>query len=183
MRPLFAERDFKKQKRSRLTFQRLVDARYQSIWFQTDKYGWDSYAGGEFYVNFTVSESSDVEAGARRDERLNFFLTDAELERARNYRDEIVSRIPKPPESYFIDLEAGFARSVGPDSARSLIETVRQRFEPETIPYRRHQDFRLRYWRPEDVEGWASFIAPVLPRAVEQMQTWELPPFPAPKPT
>ncbi|HJP60173.1 MAG TPA: DUF4304 domain-containing protein, partial [Gemmatimonadaceae bacterium] len=166
LRPLFAERDFKKQKRSRLTFQRLVDARYQSIWFQTDKYGWDSYAGGEFYVNFTVSESSDVEAGARRDERLNFFLTDAELERARNYRDEIVSRIPKPPESYFIDLEAGFARSVGPDSARSLIETVRQRFEPETIPYRRHQDFRLRYWRPEDVEGWASFIAPVLPRAV-----------------
>jgi len=175
LRPLFAERDFKKQKRSRLTFQRLADARYQSIWFQTDKYGWDSYAGGEFYVNFTVSESSDVEAGAVIEAMHADGLTDEELERARNYRDEIVSRIPKPPESYFIDLEAGFARSVGPDSARTLIETVRQRFEPETIPYRRHQDFRLRYWRAADVEGWANFIAPVLPRAIQQMQSWALP--------
>ena len=113
---------------------------------------------------------------------MNFFLTDAELERARNYRDEIVSRIPKPPESYFAALEAGFARSVSFESARSLVDTVRQRFEPEGIPYRRNHDMRLRYWRPEDVEGWASFIAPVLPRAVEQMQTWELPPYPAKKP-
>jgi len=175
------ERDFKKQKRSRLTFQRSVGDKYQSIWFQTDKYGWDSYAGGEFYVNFTVSESPDVEAGARREERLNFFLTDAELERARKYRDEVVERIPKPPESYFIDLEAGFAKSVGAESAKSLIETVRKRFEPEPIPYRRHQDFRLRYWLPADVEGWASLIASVLPRALEQMQTWELPPHPARK--
>ena len=182
LRPLFAERDFKKQKRSRLTFQRLVGDKYQSIWFQTDTYGWDSYAGGDFFVNFTVSESTDVEAGARREERLNFFLTDAELERARNYRDEIVSRIPKPPDSYFEQLETGFAKSVGEKSASSLIETVRKRFEPERIPYRRNQDFRLRYFRPEDVEGWASFIAPVLPRAIEQMQTWELPPYPAKKP-
>ncbi len=179
LRPLLAERDFKKQKRSRLTFQRVVANKYQSVWFQTDSYGWDTYAGGEFFVNFTVSESADVEAGARRDERLNFFLTDAELERARTYRDEIVERIPKPPESYFIDLEAGFARSVGPESARRLIETVRQRFEPQPFPNRRNQDIRLRYWQPEDVDGWGSFIAPVLPRAIEQMQTWKLPPFPA----
>ena len=94
-----------------------------------------------------------------------------------------MSRIPKPPESYFQELEAGFSRSVGPDSARTLIETVRQRFEPESMTYRREQDIPLRYWRPEDVEGWASFIAPVLPRAVEQMQTWKLPPYPAKKPT
>ena len=182
LRPLFSERDFRKQKKSRLTYQRIVGGKYQSIWFQTDKYGWDTYAGGEFYVNFTVSESTDVEAGARRDERLNFFLTDAELERARTHSDEIVGRIPKPPESYFIDLETGFAKSVGPEAARSLIETVRRRFEPQSYPFRRNQDFRLRYWRPADVVGWASLIASVLPRAVEQMLTWELPPFPANKP-
>ena len=176
MRPLFGERDFKKTKASRLTFQRFVRDKYQSVWFECDRYGWDSYAGGKFYVNFTLSATADVEGVDRHDERLNFFLTDAELERARAYHDHVVSKIPKPPESYFEELERGFARSVGPDSAASLIRTVRDRFEPEPIPYRRHQDFALRYWQPEDVEGWASFIAPVLPRAIEQMQSWELPP-------
>ena len=181
LRPLFAERVFKKKRQSRLTYQRLIGDKYQSVWFQCDKYGWDSYAGGQFFVNFTVSATPDVEAGARRDERLNSFLTDAELEKARAYRDQIVSRIPKPPESYFEQLRAGFAKSVGAESAETLLETVRSQFEPERMPYRRNHDMRLRYWLPEDVEGWASFIAPVLPRAIEQMQSWELPPFPAKK--
>jgi hypothetical protein len=44
------ERDFKKRRVSRLTLQRLVDGKYQSVWFQCEKYGWDSHAGGEFYV-------------------------------------------------------------------------------------------------------------------------------------
>ena len=174
LRPLLGERDFKKQRKSRLTFQRLVGDKYQSVWFQCDKWGWDAYAGSSFFVNFTVSATPDVEGIQRREERLNFFLTDEELERARAYRDKLVSNIPKPPESYFDELEAGFARSVGPESAASLIQTVRDQFEPEPLPYRRNQDFGLRYWSPADVEGWASFIAPVLPRAIQQMQTWTL---------
>jgi hypothetical protein len=179
LRPLLEERVFKKQRQSRLTYQRLVGDKYQSVWFQCDSYGWDSYAGGEFFVNFTVSATPDVEAGARRDERLNFFLTDVELEKARAYRDQVVRRIPKPPESYFEQLRTGFAKSVGTESAEALVKTVRDRFEPQAFPYRQNQDMRLRYWLPEDVEGWASFIAPVLPRAIEQMHTWALPPFPA----
>lgn len=168
---------FRKQRASRLTFQRLVEGKYQSVWFQCDKYGWDSYAGGEFFANFTVSESPDPESGARRDERLNYFLTDIELARARKFRDEIVERIPRPPESYFANLEAAFSRSVTPESAASLIQTVRDRFEPEPMPYRRNQDFRMRYWKPEDVAGWAEFIVAVLPRAIEEMQTWSLPEY------
>ena len=174
LRPLLAERDFKKQKRSRLTFQRRVGNNYQSVWFQSDKYGWDKYAGGKFFVNFTVSESADVEAGSRRDERLNFFLTDSELERARALQDEIVKRIPRPPDSYFDELEAGFTKSVGPESAATLIQTVRSQFEPQPHPFRRNQDFGLRFWRRGDVEGWAAFIAPLLHRAILQMQSWEL---------
>ncbi|HJQ11975.1 MAG TPA: hypothetical protein VJ840_13180 [Gemmatimonadaceae bacterium] len=174
LRPLLAERDFKKQRKSRLTFQRLIGDNYQSVWFQCDKYGWDAYAGSSFFVNFTISATPDVEGVTRREERLNFFLTDDELERARDYRNKIVSNIPKPPDSYFDWLEAGFAKSVGAESAASLIRTVRDQFEPDSRPYRRNADFGLRYWSDADVEGWASFIAPVLPRAIQQMQSWEL---------
>ena len=175
--PWLKERGFKKRRVSRLTLQRLVDGKYQSVWFQCDKYGWDSYAGGKFYVNFTVSESTDPEAGARQEARLNHFLTDAELERARKYRDEIVARIPKPPYSYFEDLQAAFSKSAGPESAGSLIQTVRDQFEPESIPYRRHQDFSLRYWQPGDIVGWSALIRAVLPRAIDEMQSWSLPPY------
>jgi len=173
--PWLTERGFKKLRTSRLTFQRLVGGKYHSIWFQADKYGWDSYAGGEFFVNFTVSKSPDPESVARREERLNFFLTDIELARARKYRDGIVERIPEPPISYFNTLEQGFQKSVGAESAKSLLETVRARFAPEPNPYLRHQDFRLRYWEPSDVTGWAAFMIPVLPRAIEEMESWSLP--------
>jgi hypothetical protein len=172
--PWLVERGFRKQRKSRLTFQRQVGDKYHSVWFQCDKYGWDSYAGGDFFVNFTVSASPDPEDIVRREERLNFFLSDLELARARKYRDEIVKRIPRPPESYFDAMEAGFSKVVGAESAASLLETVRARFEPESIPYRQNQDFRLRYWQPSDVTGWASFIASVLPRALEQMDFWSL---------
>jgi hypothetical protein len=163
---------FRKVRASRLTYQRSAGDIYQTIWFQCDKYGWDAYAGGSFFVNFTVSGSPDVDAIDRREERLNYFLTDSELVRAREYHDEVVARIPKPPESYFETLEAGFAKSVPAESASRLVTTVRGYFEPEPIPYRRNQDFGLRYWEPEDVRGWAAFIAPVMPRAMEQMQSW-----------
>lgn len=168
--PSLEKSGFRKQRSSRLTYQRLVGDSYHTVWFQCDKYGWDSYAGGSFFVNFTVSRSADVDAVDRREERLNYFLTDSELVRAREYRDEVVARIPKPPESYFEALEAAFAKSA--DSASSLVMTVRGYFEPEPMPYRRNQDFDLRYWQPEDVKGWASLIESVLPRALEQMNSW-----------
>ena len=177
LKPWLTTRGFKKRRVSRLTFQRLVDGKYHSVWFQCDSHGWDAYAGGEFFVNFTVSESPDPEAGARRDERLNFFLTDIELARARHYRDEVVERIPKPPHSYFVTLQSQFSKTVGAESAASLVTTVRDQFAPAAIPYRRNQDFRLRYWQPEDVAGWAAMIIPVLARALEDMESWSLPPY------
>ena len=173
LRPWLVAHDFKKQQASRLTFQRLVGDEHHSVWFQCDKYGWDTYAGGKFFVNFTVSESPDVEGGSRRDERLNHFLTDAELVFARDYQDKIIKSIPKPPESYFETLQAQWSKHAV--SAKELVETVRTYFEPTPLPYQRHQDFALRYWQPGDVVGWATLIASALPRAVEEMETWSLP--------
>jgi hypothetical protein len=170
--PTLEKSGFRKQRPSRLTYQRLVGQIYHTVWFQCDKYGWDSYAGGSFFTNFTVSGSPDVDAADRRDERLNYFLTEPELVRAREYRDDIVQRIPRPPESYFEILQAGFAKSTSAESASSLIATMRGYFEPEPIPYRRNQDFGLRYWQADDVKGWAVLIESVLPRALEEMKSW-----------
>jgi hypothetical protein len=175
LKPYMTTHGFKKTRTSRLQFQRVVGGKYQTVWFQCDKWGWDSLSGGKFYVNFTVSASSDVEGGARRDERLNYFLTDAELASAQEYRNRIVERIPKPPESYFENLERQFGKYT--ESAGELVETVRGYFEPESIPYRRTGDFALRYWEPIDVSGWAALVESVLPRAIEEMQSWSLPEY------
>jgi hypothetical protein len=76
-----------------------------------NKWGWDPHAGSSFFVNFTVSASpTSFDVDSLQEERLNFFLTDAELVRAREYRDAVVARIPRPPESYFENLEAQFSK-------------------------------------------------------------------------
>jgi hypothetical protein len=119
-----------------------------------------------------VSESPGVEDGSRRDERLNYFLTDSELVFARDYQDKVIAGIPKPPESYFEMLQTQWSKHA--ESAAELVETVRTYFEPTVLPFQRHQDFALRYWQPSDVVGWAALITLVLPRAVEQMESWSL---------
>jgi hypothetical protein len=177
LKPWLTTYGFKKKTASRLLCQKLVGDKYHTVWFQCDKYGWDAYAGGKFYVNFTVSESPDPEAGARRDERLNYFLTDAELVSARDYQDEVIERIPKPPESYFETLQAQFSKHS--ELPTELVDTVRSYFEPTPLPYQRHQDFSVRYWEASDVKGWAALVESVLPRATEEMQSWSLPDYPA----
>ncbi len=172
--PWLAAGGFKKLRGSRLAFQRVVGDKYHSVWFQCDKWGWDPHAGSSFFVNFSVSESPRLEIGVRREERLNFFLTDAELARARDYRDAVVARIPRPPEAYFETVQAQFSKW-STESAALMLTSVRAQFEPESLPYRRNQDFGLRYWQPADVGGWAALIASVLPRAIEQMKSWSLP--------
>lgn len=162
--PTLTPLGFRKKRGSRLVFQRQGATAYETIWFQMDKYGWDKYAGGKFFVNFNTSESTDFEAPSARSDRLNNFMTDDELERALAYRNEIVARIPKPPGSYFEMLRTGFAKSVSDSSASNLVQTLRDDFEPEHHPYRAHQDFALRYWLPTDVAGWVPFISAVIPR-------------------
>ena len=140
--------------------------RVRSIWAQLDKRGWDPHLGSRFFVNFRCAAPV---GGSVREERLNFFLTDAELEEARAYHNEVVARAPAPAEEYFAALEQAFAAS--PDRA-AILGSVRAMFEPDPTPWRRHQDISLSYWRAEDVAGWARFILRVLPRAVDEMGRW-----------
>jgi hypothetical protein len=169
--PSLVGRGFKKLRGSRLAFQRVVRDTYQTVWFRCDKYGWDTHAGSRFFANFTVSESPAFDTLGRHDEGLFFFLTDAELAGARDFRDALVARIPRPPASYFATFQAQCDR-LYPENPAGMMAAIRGQFEPEPTPYRRHQDVGMRYWLPTDVTWWATLIASVLPRAIEQMDSW-----------
>lgn len=171
LRPSLVGRGFKKLRGSRLAFQRVVRDTYQTVWFRSDKYGWDPHAGSRFFVSFTVSESATYDSGARHDEGLFFFLTDAELAGAHDFRNSVVAGIPRPPAAYFEAFQKQLERRT-PEDAGRMLAAIRAQFEPDPIPYRRHQDVGMRYWLPTDVTWWATLIDSVLPRAVEQMDSW-----------
>jgi hypothetical protein len=168
--PACTVQGLKRRRASRLQYQRQKNSTYQTVWFQCDTWGWDPYAGSSFFVNFSVTPEPDPESVRQRNERLNFFMTDEELEAARRLRNAIVARIPVPPRSYFERLEQGFRKLTA--DPEWLAATVRSFFEPERLPYRRNHDLKLRYRQPRDVGEWAEFIRPILPRALEQMDTW-----------
>lgn len=171
LRAPLAVHGFKKLPGSRLAFQRVVRRTYQTVWFQCDKRGWDSHAGSRFFASFTTRESPTFDTLDRRDQGLFFFLTDAELAGARDFRDSVVARIPRPPTSYFEMFEKELERRKSEDAA-GLMATIRAQFEPEPTPYRRHQDVGMRYWLPDDVTWWARLIASALPRPLAQMDAW-----------
>ena len=171
LRPHLLQRGFRKLRGSRLAFQRVVRGTYQTGWFRADTWGWDAHAGSRFFVSFTVSESPTFDTGGRHDEGLFFFLTDAELAGAHDFRDSVVARIPRPPPAYFETFEKHLERRTS-GSASEMLAAIRAQFEPDPIPYRRHHDVGMRYWLPTDVTWWATLIASVLPRAIEQMDAW-----------
>ena len=157
----FRERGFRRHRASPLSYQKAHDTRFLLVWFQCDTWGWDKWAGSSFFVNVTLSETLAPWSG--RMERLNAFMTDEELERARELRNAVVARIPPPPESYFAELWAVFSRR---ESGEALLETVRDEFRPSTIPYSRRHDLKLRYFQPTDVIAWAAFMRAPLARAL-----------------
>jgi hypothetical protein len=166
----FAEHGFKRRRIRPLAYQRRRGEPFQTVWFQCDRYGWDTYAGSSFFVNFSVTADPDPESVTARSERINLFLTNEELEIARAWRNAIVARIPPPPTAYFEMMEAAARKSL--DDPEMVMNGLRMRFEPERLPYRRNHDLALRYFAPQDVAGWANFIQAVLPRAIAAMDTW-----------
>jgi len=160
---------FKKLRSSRLAYQRVIRDTYQTVWFQCDKWGWDSHTGSRFWVNFTVGESPTFDTLGRHDQTLFFFLTDAELAGAQDFRDSVVARIPRPPLSYFETLQAHIEKY---EDGEGMMAAIRSEFEPEASPYGRNHDVGMKYWLPTDVTWWATLIASVLPRAIEQMDSW-----------
>jgi hypothetical protein len=93
------------------------------IWFQCDQWGWDPYAGSGFFVNFQIGGGVSPWSGPT--ERLQHFLTDAELEAARELQNGVIRRLSPPPPHHVQALRSAFARSSSDPEA--LVEALMQR--------------------------------------------------------
>lgn len=163
--PVLCPAGFRRARRAPLAYRRRGPLGELEVSIQCGKWGFDPQAGGEFFVNLRLlAEDTEV-----RHERLNHFLTDEELWEARELRDRVVARIPPPSPEYFEQLAVQFRRYPDGDL---MLAAARAEYEPQAHPFRRHQDFGLRYRVPEDLVEWAEFLRRVLPRAVSEMEEW-----------
>ena len=136
------------------------------VWFQCDKWGWDRYAGSSFFVNFQAGGRPEPWGGPM--ERLQHYLRPDELEVVRGLQNNVIRKLSPPPPGHVEALRAAFSKtSKDPDG---MIEALLAGFRPVEQPYCASHDFSLRYFDPDDIRNWSSFLLEVMPRIVEQLQ-------------
>ncbi len=151
----FKQQGFKRARQAQLGWQ----SEPVLVWFQCDKWGWDQYAGSSFFVNFQTSGPPKPWGGPTQ--RLQEFLSTAELEEALTLQNRVIAKLKPPPPEHIQMLREAFAKtSPNPDL---LIEALLADFQPVERPYRPNQDFSLRYHDDEDVSAWSAFLLRVLP--------------------
>lgn len=155
--PWFRERGFKAARRTQLGWHRdrLL------IWFQCDKSGWNQYAGASFFVNVQISTKPEPWSGPV--ERLQRFLSDAELEQMRALQNEVIRTLLPPPREYVEQMRDAFSKY---RDGSAMLEAMLSDFQPVATPYRQQQDVALRYFRPSDVQRWSTFLLGIFPRIV-----------------
>jgi hypothetical protein len=126
-----------KEDRGRLFFQ-----------FQVNPKATDSYAGGEFLVEFehTLGEGQGRALSGRA--RFDQLMTKAELKAVLAHQNEVIASLPRPPESHV----AGY-----PEFLR---DTYLQWFEP--LSTFSPGDLWLRYRSLDDVRGWLQLLSGIL---------------------
>ena len=134
--PWFRERGFKAARRTQLGWHRdrLL------IWFQCDKSGWNQYAGASFFVNVQISTKPEPWSGPV--ERLQRFLSDAELEQMRALQNEVIRTLLPPPREYVEQMRDAFSKY---RDGSAMLEAMLSDFQPVATPYRQQQDVALRY--------------------------------------
>lgn len=119
------------------------------VQFQLQPKATDSYAGGEFLVEFehTLGEGQGRALSGRA--RFDQLLTKAELKAVLAHQNDIIGSLPRPPESHV----AGY-----PEFLR---DTYLESFEPQGMfsP----GNLWLRYRTLDDVRGWLQLISGILP--------------------
>jgi len=158
--PWCKQRSFKRISGGMLGWVKPKDDNYILFWLQCNWYGWDSYAGSSFVVDFKFSSSPQIGVfGADLVwHRLPYFLTDKELERVREMQNRVIGKLQEPPSDYFIlKLEDPFPK------------WYLEKFKPVERPYTSRDDIWLRYKDANDVRMWSEFLVEVLPKAIEKL--------------
>ena len=137
-----------------------VGDRYVVFWLQCSQDGWDTYAGSKFVVEFQFSPSATIGAagvGCVR-ERLPHFLSEAELNRARELQNRVIAKLQRPPSDYFVlQMET------------RVVNWYLEKFEPVHQPYKSTDDIWFRYHDESDVRQWAEFVLNLLPNTIAKL--------------
>ena len=130
------------------------------FWFQCSRHGWDPHTGSQFTLELQLADRPEPGLGSRNRSRFNEFLTAAEREAVRARQNQVIAALtPPPPGLWSQQLEA------------HVREWYHRQFQPVTEPYEARQDVWLRYGREEDVEAWAEFLLPRMPRMLLEFGT------------
>lgn len=160
----FSSQGFELSRRHSFAFERQSDDNLVVVLFQSNRWRWDPYEGGEF--RFLVARYPQGNDIPEYEEAFQYFLDEDELQTARKIQNSIIAGLQRPPESYFATIESQFQ---GPN-ASLVADQLRQQFLPVSTPYRWHCDVFLRYYTEDDVRLWCAFLAPVLPRIVQRAE-------------
>jgi hypothetical protein len=132
-----------KENRGRLFFQ-----------FQLHPKAKDSYAGGEFIIEFehTLGESQGRALSGRA--RFDQLITSAELKAVLAHQNDVIGSLPRPPESHVASY---------PEFLR---DTYMESFEPQGkfSP----GNLWLRYRTLDDLRRWLHLISGILPSALDR---------------
>lgn len=128
------------------------------FWFQCWKSGWDPYPGSSFITEFQFADDPRPGAAINGRHRLPWFLNESELQEALAIQNSVIGALPAPPPDYVI-LTFGDA----------IAGWYKKQFLPVQKDYSKTDDIWMRYHALEDVQRWAKFLLPVLPKAIAAM--------------
>lgn len=158
--PWFKSDGFKRAK-GPLSWYRECGSAYIVVWFQISRGGWDSHSGSKFVVGFQKSKKPVVGANPSISNRLADFLSKSEREEVRNIQNRVIADLQPPPQDHP-------TLHISSDVTKWYLE----KFREVSAPYRENEDIWLRYYSPQHVSSWASFIEPKLPECVSIAESW-----------
>lgn len=148
-----------KREKAFLSWSRHYGDLYSVLWCQVSQDGWDEYAGSRFTVEFQRSAESVVGSVTKRRERIGKLLSRIQREEIRRMQNDVIANLRRPPKDHpFL--------AVSPDANKWYLA----KFKQDDTPYPENHDIWFRYARVADVEGWAAFLAKVIPECVETME-------------
>ncbi|MBN3725460.1 hypothetical protein [Burkholderia sp. Ac-20379] len=149
--PFLRSLGFRREK-ALLSWSRLRDSRYTTLWCQVSRDGWDDCAGSRFVMEFQRSERPEAGELSTARARLAALLTDAQRAEVWRLQRQVIASLSQPPGGHP-------ALHVSPDVTRWYLA----KFEAPRAPFKASDDIWLRYAKPEHVHMWAEFLRNVLP--------------------
>jgi hypothetical protein len=156
--PWAKEAGFKRGRGGMLTYARPDSDRttFETFWFQCSQEGWDPFAGSKFTLEFQKATDPGPGHGTDR-ARFNRLLSASEREHVRSLQNVVIRKLRRSPHDHW-------AYSAADDLRRWYLA----RSDEDRDPSRESDDLWLRYGDEADVQAWAQFLLPLVPKLLDE---------------